>query len=132
MSRIASMSVYVKGTDREVARGDILRTADGTEYRLVCADSPTIPGKSGKVLVENRAGELGVTRVLYAHIFGVYVAGWMDCGCPVGPDAGGHLDSCKEGNRKEAAWLRSAAAELTPGSAQALAYLAEADRIDPQ
>lgn len=100
MARIASMSVYDGTTGKEVPQGSTLRDARGDEYRLVAASTPTVPGKSGRVYVskmtDGRAyGRHAYTSELYAHIFGVYVAGWMDCGCPVGPDAGGHQAACK-------------------------------------
>ena len=96
MARIASMSVYDKATGREIVKGDILRTANGAEYRLVSAAKPTVPGKSGTVWVHLTSERLGTARTLYAHIFGVVVKGRMDCGCPVGLDDPGHLDTCKE------------------------------------
>ena len=93
MARIASMSVYSKETGREVVRGETVWTIGSEQaYQLVCATSPTVPGKSGKIYV-NRGG---FDHEYYAHIFGVVVKGRMDCGCPVGPDAPGHLDTCKE------------------------------------
>jgi hypothetical protein len=84
---------FVHTKDGEpVEIGSIVVNSRGEQAKLVFASAMTVPGKSGKVVVEYEGQDY--RSELYAHIFGLVVTGIMDCGCPVGPDDPGHLDSC--------------------------------------
>jgi hypothetical protein len=94
------MTVMDKATGRPVSPGATIHDFRREGWELVGPTDVSTQGRAGKVHVQRTVchdGEMGVVeRWLYASVFGLYVTGIMSCGCPVGPDNPGHLDTCNE------------------------------------
>lgn len=93
MSKLVTMVAFSIESGLPVTAGDTVTSFRGEPATLIMPSQPTIPGKSGKVVVE-WADRSGSRDEYYANVFGLRVSGLMDCGCPVGPDNPDHLDGC--------------------------------------
>ena len=82
--RIVSMVAVTKDGSRLIEKGDVIEEKDGVRVIFHSASRPTVPGKSGKVIVEFSSGPwAGGTHERYAHIFGLRVDALLSCGCPL-------------------------------------------------
>ena len=100
MYHLVATTVMDRATDSIVESGTAVTDFRGECWELVSGSDVTTQGRAGKVHVRQHVCDNGnygyVDRWFYASSFGLYVVGLMSCGCPVGPDHGGHLDSCTE------------------------------------
>jgi hypothetical protein len=97
--RIVAMVAVTKDGGRLISEGDTITTADarGDRARFVHASRPTVPGKSGKVVVQWLEGDRanGTRCEYYAHIFGLRVDALLSCGCPLNVvNDEGHQEGC--------------------------------------
>lgn len=95
--RIVALVAVSKDGSRFIEKGDVIEEKDGVVTRFHYASRPTVPGKSGKVVVEFSSGPwAGGTHERYAHIFGLRVDALLSCGCPLNVvnDTGEHQEGC--------------------------------------
>lgn len=97
--RISHMVAVTLDGSELVEKGDPLTSFRGERAVFLYPSRPTIPGKSGKVVVEWMTGagdpKDGTQGEYYANVFGLRVDALLTCGCPLNVyEDEGHQEGC--------------------------------------